>query len=178
MPHSTYSKIYDVLSTLNHVEEQDIFDLARQINENEFESFAIWRRPEGSDQTVKSYCSEASIRRLIRYMHSLGMIDIENQRVCRINEVGRNALTGDNYSTQLGSQIVRYLRVTVGLPFNDIQDQIASIQRPAIPDAQTLFQTLVISRNLPISEDEFRRLLYLLQRCGLLSGRIRKIYSS
>ena len=178
MPYSTFSKMYDLLMVLDQTGAEDIFRLSRQIHEGRIESSAIWRRTGGSDQPVKSYCSQASIRRLIRFAHALGLVAIENQRTCEINDIGRNALTGDNYATQLGTQVIWYMGQSVGLTLDDLENHIDSLDRPAIPDAQTIYQTLVIPLNLPVSEDRFRRLLYLLQRCGILSGIVRKIYSS
>jgi hypothetical protein len=178
MPYSTFSKIYDLLSVMDKAGPKDIFELSHEIHETQIESFAIWRRPDGSGQPIKSYCSEASIRRLTRFAHALGLIDIENQRICQINDIGRYALSEDNYATQLGTQVMRYMRESIGLPFDELERHIESIKRPAIPDGQTIYQTLVLPRKLSISEDQFRRLLYLLQRCGILSGIVRKIYSS
>jgi hypothetical protein len=178
MPYSTFSKIYDLLQALNRAGPKDIFELSEEIHNAEIESFAIWRRSEGSDRSVKSYCSEPSVRRLTRFVGALGLIDIENQRMCQINDIGKNALVGDNYATQLGAQVIKYMKESVGLPFEDLERHIESVKRPAIADAQTIYQTLVLPRKLPVSEDAFRRLLYLLQRCGILIGTVRKIYSS
>lgn len=178
MPYSTFSKLYDLLTVMDEAGPKDIFELSREIREAKIDSFAIWRRVEDSGQPVKSYCSEASIRRLTRFAYSLGLIDIENQRICQVNDIGRNALSGDNYATQLGAQVMKYMRESVGLPFDDLEEHIESIRRPAVPDTKTIYQTLVLPRKIEISEDRFRRLLYLLQRCGILTGTVRKIYSS
>jgi hypothetical protein len=175
MPYSTYSKIYDLLSVLDQIGSKDIFELASEIYGRGIESFAIWRRSEGSERPVKGYCSEASIRRLIRFVCLLQLIDMENARICRINQIGKNALTGDNYSTQLSAQVKTYMREVVGLAFEDLSAHIDTLK---VPDARTIYLTLIVPRKLGISEEDFRRLLYLLQRCGELAGVIRKIYST
>jgi len=178
MPQSTYSRIYDILSVLNQTQPIEISRLAAEIGNRQTESFAIWIRPRGSTTSEKSYCSEASIRRLIRFTERLELIEIAKERTCAMNAIGRHALQGNNYPTQLGAQVVKYMREDIGLPFEDLEKHIAGIRHPELADADTIYRTLVPARKLPVSEPELRRLLYLLQRCGRLQGRIRKVYST
>ena len=177
MPHSTYSRILDILVTLERTGPIDLFKLAEQIRGNRTDSFAIWRRVSGSSQAAKTYCSEAAIRRLIRYSAQLELVSIKNQRLCGLSRIGANAIKGENFSSQLGAQLVKFLRDHLSLPFDDLVKHINSVKPPKVPDSDTLFQTISSKRALDISQEEFRRLLYLLQRCDKLDAKVRKIYS-
>jgi hypothetical protein len=177
MPHSTYAKIFDVLTSLSDGNPRDIFELSQEIHEEKLESFAIWRRGEGSDRPLKSYCSPSSIRRVIRLVYALELIRIdENRRTCYIQPIGRNALKGDNYPVQLGAQLIKYMRETIGITLEELERIIKSIKHPKVADSYTIYQSIASQRGMQVSEEEFRRLLYLLQRCGKLEASIRKIY--
>lgn len=103
MPHSTYSKIFDVLTLLEQEGEKDIFDFSKQIHDTKMESFAIWRRVSGEVRPVKEYCSPESIRRVIRFMEKIELVEIINNRTCKIRPAGSNALVEENYPIQLST---------------------------------------------------------------------------
>jgi hypothetical protein len=179
MPHSTYSKIFDLLSYIRNGNPRDIFELSQEIHDNEIESFAIWRKTEGSNRSQKSFCSPSSIRRLIRFVNILGFIRIEeNKRNCRILAIGKNALSGENYSVQLGAQLVKYMREYIGISLEELERVITSLRSPKIADSATLYQIFLTRRSITITEEEFRRLLYLLERCDKIDASVRKIYQA
>lgn len=177
MPHSTYTKIYDTLAYLEKVGAKELRELSEEIHNANIESFAIWRRADGTTRPVKSFCSPQSIRRLLRFMNEIELVDIEKERVCKIRPEGINALKGENFPTQLGAQLIKYMRETVKLPFSSLESIIKQIKRPQIPDNDTIFDIAKKQKAL-ISEESFRRLLYLLQRCDKLSASVKKIYSA
>ncbi len=178
MPHSTYSKIYDLLSVVKDSGPRDIFELSQHIHDSKLESFAIWRRTQGSDRSIKHYCSPSSVRRVIRFTHKLGLIELENQRTCRIQPAGENALMGENYPVQLGTQLMKYMRDEIGLSFEDLKKVISSIKPPQVADSSTIFLAVSKRSGVDVSEESLRRLLFLLQRCGKLNAAIKKVYST
>ena len=178
MPHSTYSKIFDVLSILNNGRPRDIVELSNEIHDKKIESFAIWRRAEGSNRSLKGYCSASSIRRLIRFVDALELIKIdENKRNCRILPTGENALVGENYPVQLGAQLVRYMKEKIGISLDELERILKSVKPPKLADSETIYQIVASRRGVNSSEEEFRRLLYLLERCEIISASVRKIYA-
>jgi hypothetical protein len=178
MPHSTYSKIFDILLILNNGRPREVFELSNEIHEKKLESFAIWRKAEGLNRSVKSYCSPSSIRRLIRFIDALELIKIdENKRMCYILPTGENALIGDNYPVQLGAQLIMCMKESIGISLEELEKIIKSIKPPKVADRDTIYQIVVSRRGVNSSEEEFRRLLYLLQRCEKISASVRKIYT-
>ena len=175
MPYSNYSKIFDILSFLESTGPINIFDLSRRIHDEQVESFTIWRRSPTSSQPSKSFCSPASIRRLIRFLDFIELIEIDNNRICKNGQAGTNALKGENYPVQLSAQLMKYMRVVANLSFEELESIIDGIDHPQIADYETLFDHAK-KQGLTLSDNEFRRLLYLLQRCGKLQANIKKIY--
>ena len=53
-------------------------------------------------------------------MNEIELVDIEKERVCKIRPEGINALKGENFPTQLGAQLIKYMRETVKLPFSSL----------------------------------------------------------
>ena len=120
MPYSQYSKMHDLLRELSAKEEAvEINGFAEEIHNKQIESFAIWRRAEGSDSSIKTYCSTTAIRRLIRFAAELELIEIHDQRRCELTPMGANALQADNYPTQLAAQVVKYLREKAGITYEE-----------------------------------------------------------
>lgn len=178
MPQSNYSKIFDLLTELSKEDApQDLFQFAEEIQNRQLESFAIWRPgPEPGTPTVKSYCSPRAIRRLIRFVASLGLIELGEKRSCSLTTYGRNALKGDSYDRTLATHLALYLKQNAGISYSEIKDVISSIRRPNVPFFETIYDQLNGTQNLQIGKQRFRMTLYLLERCGMLSSITRKIY--
>jgi hypothetical protein len=180
MPYSNYSKIFALLTELARDNTpQDVFVLAEQIREQEIEAFAIWRPgPAPGSLPVKTISSTKSIRRLIRFVAELGLVEIGEGRQCSLTTYGRNALREDNYPRVLATHVAMYLKDKAGITYSDIKDTIASIRRPEVPFFDTIYSRVSSERDLQIGEDRLRMVLYLLERCGMLSSVTKKIYSA
>jgi hypothetical protein len=178
MPYSNYTKIYDLLNVMAGLgDARDLFEVAETVQAREIESFAIWRpgANEG-DPTEKSYCSTASIRRLIRFSAELDLIAIDEDRLCRLTTYGRNATREDRYASTLSTHLANYLRHTAGVSYSEIKDTIAAIRRPDVAFFETIYDRLVSQTDLGITKDRLRMVMYLLERCGRLVSVTKKIY--
>lgn len=178
MPYSNYSKIYDLLTELAGKDQpKDLFELAEEIRDSEIESFAIWRPgPEPDAPPTKTYCSTTSIRRLIRFVTELGFIDLDEERQCRLTSYGRNALRDENYPRVLSTHLTMYLKDRAGVTYSEIKETILAIHRPEVAFFDTIYGRISSQRELQIGEGRFRMVLYLLERCGMLSSLTKKIY--
>jgi hypothetical protein len=177
MPYSNYTKIFDLLTEMTKEDvSKDIFQLAEEIRDKQIESFAIWRAEEPGSVPLKTYCSTTSIRRLIRFISQLGFIEIDGGRQCSLATYGRNALKDDNYPRALATHVAMYLNEKAGVTYSEIKDIIASIRRPEVPFFDTIFQRMTSERDLQVGESRMRMVLYLLERCGMLTTMTRKIY--
>jgi hypothetical protein len=178
MPHSNYSKIWDLLTEM--VEEDapiDLFQLAEEIHETKIESFAIWRPgPEPGAPPVKTYCSPKSIRRLIRFASDLRLVNIEDGRRCSLTPEGRRAQRRDNYGRAMTTQLSVYLREQTGVTYSGIKNTITSIRRPDVPFFETIYDRLSREQELQIGKNRLRMVLYLMERCGMLTSITRKLY--
>jgi hypothetical protein len=178
MPYSNYTKIFSLLTELADGDEpRDIFQLAEEIRAKEIESFAIWRAgPEPGSLPTRSFCSPEAIRRLIRFVAELGLVQIGEGRQCSLTTYGQNALRGDNYSRVLATHVAMYLKGNAGITYSEIRDTIASIQSPEVPFFDTIYGQISSERDLLIGESRLRMVLYLLERCGMLTSITRKVY--
>ena len=178
MPYSNYSKIYDLLTELAKEDRpKDLFDFAEEIQNSQIESFAIWRPGSEPDTPpTKTYCSTTSIRRLIRFVTELGFIDLDEERQCRLTSYGRNALRGDNYPRVLSTHLTMYLKDRVGVTYSEIKETILAIQRPEVAFFDTIYGRISSQKDLQIRQSRFRMVLYLLERCGMLTSLTKKIY--
>ena len=178
MPYSNYSKIFALLTELDKKDTpQEVFALAEQIHEQEIEAFAIWRPgPDPGSLPVKTTCSTKSIRRLIRFVAELGLVEIGEGRQCSLTTYGQNALREDNYPRVLATHVAMYLKDGAGITYSEIKDTIASIRSPEVPFFDTIYERMSRERDLRIGESRLRMLLYLLERCGMLDSVTRKIY--
>jgi hypothetical protein len=151
--------------------------LAEQIHEQEIESFAIWRPgPDPDSLPIKTYCSAKAIRRLIRFVAEIGLIELGEGRQCRLTNYGQNALRGDNYPRVLATHVAMYLKDGAGVTYSEIKDTIASIRSPEVPFFDTIYVKISSERDLQIGEGRLRMVLYLLERCGMLESVTKKIY--
>jgi hypothetical protein len=178
MPQSNYSKIFDLLNELAEEDApKDLFEFAEEIHGKELESFTIWRPgPEPDSPPIQAYCSPRSIRRLVRFVAALGFIELGDKRSCSLTTYGRNALREDNYNRMLSTHLTLYLRQHAGVSYSEIKDVIASIRRPEVPFFDTIYERLDGTQDLQIGKQRLRMVLYLLERCGMLSSLTRKIY--
>lgn len=177
MPYSNYTKIRDLLQEVDRLGVPTELDaLAETVRGREIESFAIWRAPDPESPPVKTYCSTEAIRRLIRFTRDLGLLAIDDQDLVSLTRPGQNALAAGNYDKVLSTHLAMYLKETVGVTYSDIKDVLASIRRPEVPSFETIFRKLQSSQQIKVPEDHFRAVLYLLERCGMLTTQIRKIY--
>ena len=180
MPYSNYTKIFDLLTELDHGDgPRELFAWAEEVREKEIESFAIWRPgPEPDAPPIKTYCSAKSIRRLIRFVAELGLIKIGEGKECRLTSTGRNALQGDNYGRAMSTHMAMYLKNQAGITYSDLKDTISAIQRSGVPFFDTIYERVSDEQELQIGEGRFRMALYLLERCGMLTSLTRKVYFS
>jgi hypothetical protein len=178
MPQSNYSKIFDLLTELAAEDApKDIFEFAEEIHAKQLESFAIWRPgPQPDSPPIKTHCSPKSIRRLVRFAADLGFIELGEKRTCSLTAYGRNALREDSYDRMLATHLALYLRQKAGVSYSEIKDVIASIRRPEVPFFDTIYDRLDGAQDLQIGKQRFRMVLYLLERCSMLTSITRKIY--
>jgi hypothetical protein len=178
MPQSNYSKIFDLLTELATEDApRDLFEFAEEIHAKQLESFAIWRPgPEPDSLPTKSYCSPRSIRRLVRFAADLGFIELGEKRTCSLTAYGRNALREDSYDRMLAAHLAIYLRQKAGISYAEIKEAITSIRRPEVAFFDTIYDRLDGAENLQIGKQRFRMVLYLLERCSMLTSITRKIY--
>jgi hypothetical protein len=178
MPHSNYSKIFDLLTELAAEDApKGIFEFAEEVHAKQLESFAIWRPgPQPDSPADKVYCSPRSIRRLVRFAADLGFIELGQERTCSLTAYGRNALREDSYDRMLATHLALYLRQKAGISYSEIKDVIASIRRPEVPFFDTIYDRLDGTQDLQIGKQRFRMVLYLLERCSMLTSMTRKIY--
>jgi hypothetical protein len=107
---------------------------------------------------------------------ALGFIEIGEKRTCSLTTYGRNALREDDYDRMLATHLTLYLRQHAGISYSEIKDIIAAIRRPEVPFFDTIYDRLNGTQELQIGKQRFRMVLYLLERCGMLSSITRKIY--
>jgi hypothetical protein len=178
MPYSNYSKIYDLLNVMSNLGgPQDLFDLAETVQAREIESFAVFRAgPEPGDEVEKSYCSTATIRRLIRFTAELELTEIDEGRQCQLTQYGKNATSEDRYADTLSTLLANYLRQKAGVSYSDIKDTITAIRRPDVAFFETIYERLSSQADLGITKDRLRSVMYLLERCGRLDSVTKKIY--
>lgn len=178
MPQSNYSKILDLLTELAKEDApKDLFEFADEIQDRQLASFIIWRPgPEPDSPPIQAYCSPKSIRRLVRFVADLGFIEIVEKRTCSLTTYGRNALREDSYDRMLSTHLTLYLRQKAGISYSEIKDVIAAIRRPEVPFFSTIYDRLDGAQDLQIGKQRFRMVLYLLERCGMLTSITRKIY--
>lgn len=177
MPHSSYSRIYDLIFELSKKNESiRIFEFSEEINSKQIESFAIWRAGPTPNSPIKSYCSPSSIRRLIRFASELGFLRIGDQSLCEITPIGRNALNTENYPVQLAAQLIKYLRDEAGITLEEIENIIVDIPKPSLPYFDTIYHQILSTKDLRISENRLRGVLFLLERCKVLETATRKAY--
>jgi len=178
MPYSNFTKIFDLLTELEKEgSPTDLFQFAEEIQKKEIESFAIWRPgPDPEAPPAKSYCSPTSIRRLIRFTAELGLIGLDDERQCTLTTYGQNALRGDNYVRVLSTHLTMYLKEKSGVTYSEIKDIIASVRRPQVAFFETIYGLITEEQELHIGKARFRMVLYLLERCSMLTSITRKIY--
>jgi hypothetical protein len=177
MPRSNYSKIFDLLTELAKEDApKELFALAEEIRDKKIESFAIWRPALAGAPPEKTYCSTKSIRRLIRFVRDLGLLRIGDSAQCTLSSYGRRALEGDDYATTLATHVAMYLNENAGITYTEIKDIIASIRGPDLPFFHTIYERIAEQRDLRITESRLRMVLYLLERCGMLTTLTRKVY--
>jgi hypothetical protein len=177
MPYSNYSKIQDLLRELGRLDgPQELNALAESIRSRQIESFAIWRAGEPGETPAKSYCSAEAIRRLARFVADLGLVAMEDGDRCNLARPGRNALTAGNYDKVLSTHLAMYLKEKVGVTYSEIKDALGAVRPPEVPSFDTIYRRLCGQRELGVPEEQFRAVLYLLERCGMLTTQIRKVY--
>ena len=179
MPRSTYSKIFDVLTLLGSCDQPiDIDKFIDLLRSNKLKSFEIFKRNPSSGLIQTDYCSEYSVKRLLSFMNHLELVKIPEKQKLEISAEGRNGLDADNFPTQLSTQLVKYLRRDFKIELEDINVAIRRIEKPDLPFIPVILMHLSESRTEPLSEDWFRKIMYLLERCGEFHAVTRKAYSA
>lgn len=178
MPYSTFSKIHDILLSLQSQEQPiPINDLAETVqNDESKESFNVWIR--SGSETRQTRVQIASIRRVIRFTAALNLLEIRDGRLCLLTKIGENALDGGNYPVQLASQLKRYMKDRFGIDFSQLEDAIESIKSPAVPTRATVIGVIRERYNVSVDEAGFRSLLYLFERCNEIDAKMAKLYST
>jgi len=178
MPYSNYSKIRDLLRQLaQQGSPQELGSYIESVRAQEIESFSIWRAGPGPDQPpVKSTCSADAIRHLVKFVSELGLVSVDEGGLCSLTGSGQRAQAEGNYDKVLATHLAMYLKDKAGVTYTDVKDAIRTIQRPEVPSFATIYQALGRQKEIGVPEEQFRGLLYLLERCGMLSTQIRKLY--
>ena len=174
MPYSTYTRIRDLLYHVAAAQQKDYSDLAQIVHEEPVESFAIWRRGTAGN-SVKQYCSPKAIRRLIRFMRALELVNIENNREISLTPKGQNALQGNNFNPQLSTQLKEYLEKN-GANFATLIKTMKDVKLPEVPDRYTILEHLR-AQGATIDDEKFRIVVNLFVRTGELSSRMRRMFT-
>jgi tRNA nucleotidyltransferase/poly(A) polymerase len=69
-----------------------------------------------------------------------------------------------------------YLKEKAGVSYSEIKDTISAIRRPEVAFFDTIYEKIRAERELMIGEDRFHTVLYLLERCGMLTSLTKKVY--
>lgn len=177
MPRSTYSKIFDVLTLLESCDQPiDIDEFVELLRSNKLKSFEIFKRSPSTGLIQIDHCSEHSVKRLLSFMNRLELVKIPEKQKIEITAEGRYGLDAENFPTQLSTQLVKYLRRDFKIELSEINQAIKRIEKPDIPYIPVILSYLSESREEPFSENWFRKIMYLLERCGVFSAVTRKAY--
>jgi hypothetical protein len=124
----------------------------------------------------KTTCSPEAVRRLMRLAADLGLAAIDEEGRCSLTRFGYSALAPGNYDKVLSTHLALYLKERVGVTYTDIKDALGLVRHPEVPSFDILYRHLAAQKGIKVPEDQFRTLLYLVERCGMLTTQIRKIY--
>lgn len=176
MPYSTFSKIHDVILTLQELKTPiEIDELAQRIQEDTSkQSFYVWIS--GDNGSVKTRCKVTSIQKQIVFSGTLGLVNINNIHMCQLSSIGQFALQRDNYAGQLAAQVKNYIRNELSLRFDQLEEAIKSLKSEPVPDFDALKEAVKRKFNVNPPDAEFRRALYLLERCEVVNAEMRKVY--
>lgn len=162
---TTYTRIRQVLYYLEgHPDERQLDTIARNIRLSGIAEFHL-RSSDGE------MMSEASIRRLIRFMDELDLIKLENGEL-RNKSSFAYARNDDTYAKIIDMKAQALLSAR-GVTIDDIGKAIRKVKLPSAPDAPTLYEKISPS---DMSEETFRRLLYLLARAGRAMDRSIRVH--
>jgi hypothetical protein len=177
MPYSNYSKIRDMLLELDRLGGTPALGvLAESIRSQGVESFSVYRAPAPGAPPERSACSPDAVRRLVRLAADLGFVAIDEEGLCSLTRVGRSAVVPGSYDKVLSTHLALYLKERVGVTYTEIKEALGQIRPPEVPSFDTLYRHLAGRKEIKVPEDQFRTILYLLERCGMLTTQIRKIY--
>lgn len=165
---STYNKIKEIIATAQSFpEEINSFSERLQSNAN---SFVYYKRD--GDQTIEAPCSIGSIKRNINLCVDLGLI--QSSESCALTEEGIEGLDTEKFDSVLRMVVLGFIDKN-GASWSDIENAIENLD---YADPESIYKYLSIQ----ISEEDFRKLLFLLSLCGLekgeniLHGYIKKTY--
>ena len=150
---STYNKIKEIISTARvHPAEINAFSDRLQKNENAF----IYYKREGK-AVIKAPCSIESIKRNVIFCIDLGLLN--NSEDCSLSDDGIEGLSPENFDNILRMTLLAYLEQKE-VSWELIEKAIDEIEYVS---PKSIYDFL----NPQISEEDFRKCLFLLSLCGL-----------
>jgi hypothetical protein len=160
---TTYDRIRLVLVRLRRRSSWDIADLAEQIRNGKQPEFKV----RGDGTSPEDYMSAASIRRLVRLMIDLDLIELvagANNNI-RISEAGDTAIAQDNFDLQIRSSVRSYLyKNDVGM--DKVKAAASALVWPDLPSADAIHDRLSNPNGIKVSAERFRTLMYLYAKAG------------
>lgn len=165
---STYNKVKEIISTARtHPAEINSFSERLQANENSF----IYYKREG-EVTIKAPCSIESIKRNVIFCIDIGLLN--NSEDCSLTEDGIEGVNPENFDNILRMALLAYL---------ENKDVSWELIEKAIDELDYASPNSIYDYiNPQISEEEFRKCLFLLSLCGstrnenILHGYTKKTY--
>ena len=167
LPNSMYNKIYDVLHIGFKKKDVLLPDLVTSILANKLDSFMYWA-PRSEEGDRRRPCSPAVVRRTVRFMSSLSLVQLEGASdvICNLTTDGTNALKTGRFNSTLANR-VQIRMADLGYGYGQLLKAIKAVQLPNVPNAVTLYELRpATAENMP--ESTFKRMLGLLAACGEL----------
>lgn len=121
----------------------------------------------GDGASLGDYMSAASIRRLVRLIMDLELIELvagTNNKI-KISDAGKTAMTQDNFDLQLLSAIRSYFYRS-GIGMDKIKAAAAALAWPDLPSADAIHDRLSTPNAINVPADRFRTLMYLYATAG------------
>ncbi|MGA8733220.1 MAG: hypothetical protein WB558_04785 [Terriglobales bacterium] len=125
------------------------------------------------DSEERRYLSAKALRRLLYFLQQIKLIEIQDE--ITLTAAGREALKTEAYDRIVSRLVLEYLWER-GISLDTIHAMIESIELPEVPEPSVIFEKLTAKQQSRISQERFRRLLYLLACTKRLGRNLKVIY--
>lgn len=169
---TTFSRIYTIIQKFPKGNGwMDRHNFLLNFRKRKLKEFKI----RGDGSSIDDYMKEESINNLLLLMRSLELIDVTSNGQVKITDKGLKCKNAEDiYMKQLKSSIKSYFEKK-DIPMNKILEVGKSIQYPDVPNADTVYN-LIATPQQGISEDHFRKMLYLYSCAGGIERKMRVHY--